>query len=110
MSKKIWYDVRHFRQERTLREWFRKTAANALYIGNLPRNILMLYAWKIRGAIWKLPAANTIAIRNHDDTFCTPELSILPFAEKIRTVELPGQHDDLWINPGPYVDIVQSYA
>lgn len=110
MAKKIWYDARHFRQERTLSEWFRKTAANTLYIGNLPRNMRMWHAWKIKGTIWKLPSATTVAIRNQYDVFCTPELSELPFEEKIHFIELPGQHDDLWINPKPYVDVVKSYV
>lgn len=110
MAKKIWYDARHFRRERTLREWFRKTAANALYIGNVPRNLRMWHAWKRSGAIWRLPAATTVAIRNCDDMFCTPELTELPFTENVRILELPGQHDDCWINPEPYADVVQSYV
>ena len=70
----------------------------------------MFYAWKHTDAIWHLTATATVVIRNRDDTFCTPDLQALPFKEKISFLELPGQHDDCWINPKPYADVVQSYV
>ena len=109
VSKKLALEIQHFRQEYTFGQWLRKFAVNAWYSANVFQNIRMLRAWKFCGDIWKLPAATTVAIRNHDDVFCTDNLSSLPFQENISFLELPGQHDDLWLQPKQYVDIVQSY-
>lgn len=54
-------------------------------------------------------SAQIVAVRNENDAFLHPEL-INDIAEKRgwKVERLDGQHDDLWKNPEPYIDILMS--
>ncbi|HSX35421.1 MAG TPA: hypothetical protein VLH84_00635 [Patescibacteria group bacterium] len=103
-AKKIWDDLTHHRSERAARFWAHKTRWNLTYFWNMPRNFAMLNALRA-GDFWQL--TRVTVVRNHQDHFCTPDLTCLPFAHKPRLVELPGQHDDLWLHPERYLSVIQ---
>jgi hypothetical protein len=98
-------DFRIYRHEHTVRQWANKFSWNCFYFWNMPRNFAMLRALRDSPS-WR--ARNVTVVRNHDDSFCTPDLKSLPFTHKARFVELPGQHDDLWVHPTPYINLLQS--
>lgn len=48
-------------------------------------------------------------LRNEHDPFCSPNIaSELPQAKFYQFKQLPGEHDDIWHHPKPYVDIVRQ--
>jgi hypothetical protein len=108
ITQKVWNDVVAHRGERKLTAWLRKTGWNLIYGGNIRRHLRMLRG-KRRGSAWSINAARLVLVRNHEDTFCTPDTHTLPFKSKPITVELIGQHDDIWLHPEPYVDIIQAH-
>ncbi|HUS26713.1 MAG TPA: hypothetical protein VMY99_05190 [Nevskiaceae bacterium] len=108
IGQKIRGDLAVHRAEGGLGPWLRKTFWNGLYLCNMPANIRMFQGRK-HGAVWQLPAHNTILIRNRHDAFCTPQINELPFAAMPQVVELPGHHDDIWMHPERYVDIIKLH-
>src|SRR5262249_370203 len=99
-----WNDAVHHRHERAAKAWVHKIFWNLVYFWNMPRNLRMLRELQ-RGDFWH--AERLTLVRNSEDSFCTPDLSRLPFAHKPQLVELPGQHDDLWLHPDRYLPVIQ---
>lgn len=107
LGQKFFQDlVLNFRLHRR-RLWLQKTLWNGLYMLNLARTYKMLNGRR-RETVWDLRAPKTILIRNQEDTFCTPEVEKLPFKHKPTIVHLPGSHDDCWINPEPYIKLLET--
>ena len=52
---------------------------------------------------------SVLLVRNKLDSWCTPDLDYLKHNHRnLKIVELPGEHDDWFFNPKPYVDLLQS--
>jgi hypothetical protein len=78
---------------------------NIVYVLMQPyKSLLMWQATHKSRPLESIPSS-AILIRNQSDTFCTPEIS-KQVPNKI--ISLPGQHDDLWHNPKPYVEIAEN--
>lgn len=103
---KLIADVRHHHRQGAIRFWLRKTFWNFFYFWNFVNLGRMLVGRK-RGRHWRYGKITTV-VRPRLDSFCTPDLACLPFTDKPKFVELPGQHDDCWRNPAPYVALLQS--
>ncbi len=93
--------------------WFlRKLVHNAWYILSRPSS---LYRFLKNKRLMSLPKTSTntkvVLIRNLEDRFCTPKVaSLLPEAKDYPIVELPGLHDDCWLEPQAYIEIIRKYA
>jgi hypothetical protein len=88
------------------RRWFvYKTIWNTWYFLRID-TALKMFRGRIRGRLWEDMSAEKIIVRNTEDAFCGPDLSTLPFKHDVTHVALSGQHDDLWINPKPYIDLL----
>jgi hypothetical protein len=107
LLEKNWNDFRYHRSERKAGAWLHKFSWNLVYFWNMPRNFHMLRARK-RGDFWR--AKHITLVRNREDSFCTPDIASLPFVHKPEYIELPDQHDDIWLHPDRYVDIINHYA
>ncbi len=105
--QKTRHDAKHSFRARYRRWWTYKTAWNSLYIFQLHRAFNMLRG-RAAGNIWRLPAQKTIVIRNEEDTFCMPDLQQLPFMKQPVLLTWSGGHDDCWIHPQKYVELLQS--
>lgn len=97
-------DFKRHRQDHLTRQWANKLRWNSYYFWNMPRNFAMLRTLK-NSPSWC--AQNVTVVRNREDNFCTPDLKSLPFTHKAQFVELPGQHDDIWLHPEPYINLLQ---
>ena len=92
--------------------WFaNKLAHNTWYILARPKSFWSFF--KNRHSL-KLPKASAglkvVLVRNKDDRFCTPKvMELLPMAEDYNFVEMPGIHDDCWIDPAGYVDLIRQH-
>ena len=90
--------------------WFRKTFFNTYYLFSKPRRWYRI--WRARKQS-VLPEASEevpiIAIRNEQDDFMHATSSAdLANKKGWKLQSLSGHHDDLWINPAPYVQIIKK--
>ncbi len=60
-----------------------------------------------------LPSPNrrsVVLIRPRYDTICHPDImKLLPAVRDYEFLEIPGAHDDCWMEPKPYLDILRRY-
>jgi len=105
LTEKIREDFLFHRRDRNMSTWLRKFAWNLVYFWNMPHNLRMLHGRK-RGDFWRVKYLTFI--RNKEDTFCVPNVAALPFVHPPTFIGLPDQHDDIWLHPKRYVDIIRS--
>lgn len=105
LIEKNWADFRLHRRARNIRTWLHKFSWNLLYFWNMPHNVAMLRGRR-RGDFWQ--AKHVALIRNKEDSFCTPDIKSLPFVHAPKFVELPGQHDDIWLHSERYTNIIKK--
>lgn len=57
----------------------------------------------------KLPKSmNVILVRNKKDTFCHPSIqNLLPKTRSYKFLELPGDHEDCWLHPDRYIELLK---
>ena len=101
LLQKVWHD----RENVSFRHWVYKLFWNTFYIITKP--IISIRAIRAGHLQDPLSAAgnNSIVIQNANDVFCAPDLSKLL---KQKVISLPGQHDDCWYNPTPYLKIIDT--
>jgi hypothetical protein len=101
LIQKVWHD----RDGLSLSFWIEKIIWNTIYI--LTKPTMNIKAWRSLRLANPLShvGQDAIVIRNENDFFCSPDLKKLI---KRKVISLPGQHDDCWINPGPYIKLLQS--
>jgi hypothetical protein len=104
--RKAWLDFRTQHRAGTLKQFATKTFWNALYFWNMPQNWRMWRGWR-RGAQRAL--THVVAIRNRDDRTAPAELAHFHFDHPPALISFPGQHDDCWEHPEPYIHIIQKY-
>ncbi|HEV7454705.1 MAG TPA: hypothetical protein VGO07_05595, partial [Candidatus Saccharimonadales bacterium] len=104
---KIASDFYHHHHQGELVFWLHKTGWNAVYSLKIRTHFRMLRG-RARGAHWQYK--NVTVARNIHDAMCTPDLSRLPFTTPQNFVELPGHHDECWVDPNPVVELVQVTA
>lgn len=97
--KKLAYEYKQI----GLTGFFIKNLPNVLYALNLPRNLRL----RTKTLARNIPSKNVIIIRNQLDPFNDPHL-LQHNAIDINKISLPGSHDDIWLNPEPYLDIIES--
>lgn len=110
LAQKLYGDFTYHRRHRKLGFWLKKNSWNFLYIfGDIPHTFqLMLFA-RHHDFHERLVHTKFILIRNKNDSFCMPDVEHIPFGnKKIDFYELQGEHDDIWVNPQPYIDIIRN--
>lgn len=108
--QKIYRDFMDFARNKKLPRWFLKTFWNLLYgTCYMPATIMISWSARKHNFYKALRQDQIVLIRNEHDAFCTPDIEQLPVApDRFRYFHLPGQHDDCWENPEPYVQVLQS--
>ena len=102
LMKKVKYEIKDV-------WWYKKTFYNTLYFLSRPLRWLKMYkAWKAK-RLPKTTESIVIAVRNNDDHFMHPiESGVLASERGWKLKNLEGHHDDLWINPKPYVRLLKE--
>lgn len=92
--------------------WLQKTILNCLYAVAHPAQWVRMEQ-AIRRQQWPQPEPQqtVIVIRSADDSFSQSEqLREYISARGWVYQELPGDHDELWRNPQPYVELLQTLS
>lgn len=106
-AKKLISEIRYHRRNKNTFWWLNKIMHNIWYIFTRPHKSLYIFT---RHSASSLPDGNkykTILVRPTDDTFCHPEImKILKPAKSYAFIDINGAHDDCWLNPKPYIDLL----
>lgn len=90
--------------------WKRKNIMHVYYTLFKSRYLYKMWnAWR-KSALPSLDTPTFVYVRNELDTFAHPE-DFLVLSQRMnwKIETLPGSHDDLWSNPGPYIKIMKKY-
>lgn len=104
-------DFYYYRRHGMTRAWLVKTAHNIRCInGDLPSIIPIVQSARRHHDFYQtLRGKYLLIIRNQHDTFLTPEApQLLKPHAAVMFRTLPGEHDDLWLHPMPYIHLIQS--
>lgn len=111
LLQKLFLEVLEHRRDKLL--WYiKKLAHNTWDIATKPTS---LFQFLINRRRQKLPITKTgqkiILIRNSNDRFSSPKAcQQIARQNGYQLIEVAGLHDDCWINPEKYVEIVSKYA
>lgn len=106
LRQKLRYDFTDYNQRGRMLMWLLHGLRNDMYILHLPHTFRLARGYRAR--LSQPPtSAQTIIIKNRHDPYCT-EQSLLRWANVATYVSTTGGHDDIWNNPAPYVDVIQS--
>ena len=98
------YELSHFGRQ----YFIRKRLLQAYYFLIRPKYFWLALVWHTKLAFVELLSdKKVIFVRNSDDNYLTPKIkkSLAPLPN-IKYFELPGQHDDYYTNPAPYIEIL----
>lgn len=92
------------------RDWHKKSFINIIYLIAWPRRWYRMYkAWGNMRIPSSTNYSSIIAVRDEHDTFMHPiESKVLAEKNGWQMHTIRGQHDDLWANPRPYVELLQK--
>jgi len=88
-----------------------KTLHNCWYLIRHARtNRRMVYRSKTYDLEREITHGRTILVRNANDPWLTPHLdSLRKLNAHLDIKRLPGDHDDCWLHPEVYLNLVQAY-
>ena len=106
LATKVRREFRLYRRQHRLRQWARKWTYHLHYALNLKAGLRMA-ANLGPDKPWN-SAQQQVILRNRHDAICSPHILDLPSGGPRTFISLPGEHDDCWDNPGPYINLLQS--
>jgi hypothetical protein len=104
LAQKLVYEFKHRKQHGGTLRWLARLGRNCMYACNIPFSVRMIWRYQLR----KKPSGyqRLIAVRNQHDPYSAA--SILLWPEISAFISVPGGgHDDVWLNPEPYVEILR---
>lgn len=108
--RKLISELEHHRRTNGLIWWLNKITHNTWYILTRPQ---ATYWGLTRHKEKNLPDGRNrtvLLVRPSDDTMHHPETAdLLTKAESYESVEIPGAHDDCWLYPEPYLDLIERF-
>lgn len=86
-----------------------KTLHNVVYLFvHIGQNLSIVHHVKRYKLDEELRHKNTILVRNKNDPWLTPNFRDLQRTHKsLKVVELPGNHEDCWLHPDRYIDLIE---
>jgi len=94
-----------------LKQWLWRTTWGAYYGLNVPRTWLIHRVAREYELEEVIKNHTALIIRNTEDDWLTPEVHALKDQNPdLQVVHIPGDHDDLWLNPQPYIDALRKWA
>ena len=108
--KNLTVGLRQHHSEGDIKWWFSKLAHNLYYIITRPQaNWYVLTRHKIENLPISNEGKKIILVRNQEDTFCHPDVQkLVQRVSEYKFIELPGAHDNCWVNPAKYINLIRS--
>lgn len=103
---KVRREFQLYRKQHRLQRWLCKWTYHFRYALNLKAGLQMAQNLDLESA-WNSPQ-HQVLIRNRYDVYCLPGVLDVPFKGPRTFISLPGEHDDCWDNPKPYLNLIQS--
>jgi hypothetical protein len=101
--------LKHHRANGSVIWWATKLLHNTWYILSRPLTTLRLFKHVTEENLPFDGARKILLIRNQRDSFCHPDIQeLLPKTKGYKFLEFEGDHEDCWLNPQPYVDLIQK--
>ena len=99
------------RQNQGWKYWLKKTAHEVVYtIAKPGYTALALRSNNNLDFLLKLRTRSVYLVRNQNDYFCSADIqAALAAYPNVTYVALPGEHDDYYTNPQPYIDLITHY-
>ncbi len=101
-------EVTIYRQKRRLDWWINKTIHNVWYIVTRPQASLDVIT---KHNLTNLPEGSrhkVLVVRPTGDTFTHPDIKQLLSSHAFSFITIPGTHDDCWLEPLEYIQLIQS--
>jgi hypothetical protein len=107
---KFWRDFWYYRHLHRTIPWLHKSLHNNRYIlGGLRKSIAIARHTNRHDFYLALQQKRILVIRNEHDTFLTPQApELLAEHAHISFQTIPGEHDDCWLHPEPYIECLQA--
>ena len=105
---KVWREFKAYKNRHHMRQWLRKWAYHVLYAFRLPSAVRMGLNMSPSNT-WNSLQPQVI-VRNHQEAYCNPSVAGVAFRGPRTFISLPGEHDDCWDNPEPYIGIIKSLS
>jgi hypothetical protein len=100
-------ELEFHRRNKSLVWWINKILHNGWYIVSRPSATFYAETRRKPQYLPNEKQNKVLLIRPSEDTFCHPRvMEILSTVKNYRYIELPGAHDDCWVNPQPYIDLL----
>ncbi|HSH55994.1 MAG TPA: hypothetical protein VK983_04170 [Candidatus Limnocylindrales bacterium] len=108
--QKIWWDYKAFAARGKRLGWYFKTMWNCVHLVRyLGKSWTISLSARKHNFHEALHHDTVVIIRNDQDAWCTPHIQEqLHPGKTFHMHRMPGQHDDCWANPEPYVQVIQS--
>ena len=108
LFKKEHADTKTVRQLYGNKYWLAKKFWEGVYIILKPSySFLAPRQVPISELLAHMAGRKVLVVRNKVDAFLTPDIrNQLQDYENVKYIELPGEHDDYYTNPQPYVDLL----
>ena len=104
---KLKSEIRSHRKDESLGWWLNKMLHNGWYIISRPSKTYHGFTKQIPDDLPDGSGNKVLLVRPTYDTFCHPEvMSTLGEAKNYKYFEIPGAHDDCWLKPKPYIDLL----
>ena len=89
--------------------WYKKTLFHVIYGICQPRRLLNVYLSYRKKHIPLIKKAKVVAVHNRQDTYMEDATNRKLARERGWSyIDLEGQHDDLWQNHQPYLDLIEQ--
>ncbi|MDB5164162.1 MAG: hypothetical protein JWS12_780 [Candidatus Saccharibacteria bacterium] len=106
--KKSYLDLSQSLKHKKLGYWWQKTAWNMVYLlGDIPLALRMSGTVRKKYFHEQITHNRVLILRADRDAFCSPQIDDLLIKGRHFTVkQIQGQHDDCWLYPEKYLELV----
>lgn len=110
LLEKLKLEFWHHRRNRDIAWLINKLVHNIWYVVTKPGNLFRFFKNYYGRKLPNPEKSKIVLVRNKDDPFCDPNLAAILRDKRYTYISLPGLHDDCWMEPKKYVEIINHYA
>lgn len=108
LVRKLAKEARHHRAHDELGWWYKKLAYGFWCAVTKPHHIYYLFSKRNSTYLPNADDRRVLVVRPTDDPFMPAETNHLLEKRGYRRVELEGMHDDCWLDPEMYADLLED--